>query len=78
MSTRELNGAERACAVVGGQTALAARLTTCGKRITPQGVSWWCRKTKAVPAKDGWAAAVSVITGLPLHELNPEVFPKGM
>ena len=74
-SIQNLNGAEKACAVVGGQTELARRLTTNGKRISAQGVRW-CTEIKAVPARNGWAIAVSKITGLSLHELNPAVYPK--
>ena len=75
-SIQNLNGAEKACAVVGGQTELARRLTTNGKRISAQGVRWWCTEIKAVPARNGWAIAVSKITGLSLHELNPAAYPK--
>ena len=49
---------------------------TSGKRISAQGVRWWCTEIKAVPARNGWAIAVSKITGLSLHELNPAVYPK--
>lgn len=75
-SNQKLNGAEKACAVVGGQTELARRLTASGKRISTQGVRWWCTEIKAVPARKGWAIAVAEITGLSLHELNPAVYPK--
>lgn len=73
---RTMNGAQLACAVAGGQTALSTRLTARGKPITPQGVQWWCSKIRAVPASHGWAVAVSEITGLPLYKLNPEAYPR--
>ena len=73
MDKREMNGAEKACHAVGGQAELSKRLSVFGKKISPQGISWWCQKTKAVPAH--WAASVAAITGLSLHELNPKDFP---
>lgn len=76
IDTSQMNGAEKACAAVGGQTELAKKLTASGRKISAQGVSWWCTEIKAVPASRGWALAVSQITGLSLHELNPDVYPK--
>lgn len=70
-----LNGAEKACAAVGSKSELARRLTAEGKKISAQGVRWWCTEIKAVPPQNGWAIAVAKITGLSLHELNPDVYP---
>ncbi len=70
----KLNGARKACAIAGGQTSLAKALSERGLKITPQAVSEWVRKREAVPAGKK-AIAVSEITGLSLHELNPDAYP---
>ena len=74
MKPNSLNGAQKAVLICGSQSELARRLTAKGRRITPQGVRWWCEKTRSVPPE--WAAVVSEVTGLRLHDLNPEIFPK--
>jgi DNA-binding transcriptional regulator YdaS (Cro superfamily) len=63
-----MNGAQLAVDAVGGsQTALAAHLG-----ITAQAVQAWVQ-TGRVPARR--ARKVAEITGIPLHVLNPDVFP---
>ena len=69
-----LNWAQKACAIVGGQSKLARALTERGLKITPQAISEWVRKRKAVPAGEK-AIVVSQITGLSLHELNSSAYP---
>ena len=61
-----LNGAQKACAIVGGQSKLARALTERGLKITPQAISEWAGEK---------AIVVSQITGLSLHELNSSAYP---
>lgn len=68
------NGAKKACDLAGGQRRLARALTEKGVHITPQAVGEWVRKSGTVPA-GAKAIAVSQITGLSLHELNPTAYP---
>lgn len=72
--TDKPNGAKKACELAGGQRCLARALTERGVRITPQAIGEWVRKSGAVPA-GAKAIAVSQITGLSLHELNPTAYP---
>lgn len=60
----EQQACSRAVEIAGGPTALARRL-----HITPQAVSLWGR----VPIER--VNAVSEITGIPAHDLRPDIFP---
>ena len=61
-----LTALERAKEVAGGAAGLSRKLNNA---ITPQAISQW----RKVPAER--AMAVSEATGVPLHELRPDVFP---
>ena len=54
---------------VGGRKALAARLTEAGQPITPQALWFW---EKQIPAER--VAVVSKVTGIPKHELRPDLW----
>lgn len=73
-TTDKTNGAQKACELAGGQRCLARALAAKGVRITPQAIGEWVRKSGSVPA-GAKAIAVSQITGLSLHELNPVAYP---
>lgn len=59
----------RARDAVGGPVKLAALLSEHGLNIKSQAVSQW----KRVPATR--AHLVEKVTGIPCHELRPDVFP---
>lgn len=58
----------RAITVIGSQAALG-RL--CGKSTGH--VWWWLHKSKRVPAE--FVLRIEAATGVPRHELRPDVFP---
>ena len=59
---------KRAVAAAGGQTAFGV---LCGKK---QGQVWyWLNKGKKLPAEH--VQTVSAATGIPPHELRPDIFP---
>ncbi len=60
----------RAVEKAGSQAALAQLIEK-----TPQLVSAWIHEKSQISAKD--AIRVSTETGIPLHDLCPDVFPKG-
>ena len=65
------SGIERAKALVGGNTALAALLSERGSSITSQAVSQWRR----VPAER--VIEVERVTGVSRSELRPDLYPPG-
>lgn len=68
MTTPKLDALKRAVDKAGGQSAFG-RL--CGK---PQGTVWyWLNKSQELPPE--FVRAVSEATGIPAHELRPDVFP---
>ena len=64
MSTEAL---ERAVKKVGGQTALAARIGTHQTNVW-----YWLNKAKRLPAER--AIQIEIATGVPRHELRPDIF----
>lgn len=56
----------------GKPAAIAKRLTDAGRECTRQIVEYWI-KQGYVPGK--WAPFVAQEFGIPLHELNPEIYP---
>jgi DNA-binding transcriptional regulator YdaS (Cro superfamily) len=63
----EPNAAERAAKAAGSQSALA-RVLGC----TPQNVQRWCASGR-VPAER--VISVEQATGIPRHELRPDLYP---
>lgn len=71
---RSAKGIEKLLQSVEGNTAtaVAKRLTEGGRECSRQIVEYWV-KQGYVPGK--WAPAVEQEFGIPLHELNPSVYP---
>jgi len=65
----------RACKAVGGQNAMARKLSTPEAPV-PQATIWsWLNRTKrGVPAE--WCRRVEEVSGVPIHELRPDVYRK--
>lgn len=59
----------------GSPTKVARKLTSSDRECSRQVVQHW-RKVGYVPST--WAPRVNAVYGIPLHELNPEVYPKSM
>lgn len=59
---------QKAIRLSGGITKLARQMTAGGEKITPQGVYYW----QIVPPER--ALRVSLISGVSVHELRPDVF----
>lgn len=74
MSTETDTPLSRAKAIAGGAAGLAEKLSKLApeRGLTPQAITQW----KKVPATR--VADVSGITGIPAHELRPDVFPAPM
>jgi DNA-binding transcriptional regulator YdaS (Cro superfamily) len=64
----ETSPIERACAVVGGQSALARKLG-----CTPQAVQKMCATGRVPPHR---VLAVESASGVSRHELAPELYPR--
>lgn len=62
------NGIERAIEIAGGLTALGKRVG-----VSRQAVEQWRNAGRVAP---GSVIAVYDVTGVPLHELNAEVYPR--
>jgi len=65
--TTPANPPTRAAAAAGGQSVLARALN-----IKPQAVQNWCAAGR-IPAER--VLAVESITGIPRHELRPDLYP---
>lgn len=57
----------------GSATAVAAKLTTDARKCTRQLVEYWLEQGYVTPK---WATAAHQAYGVPLHELNPAVYPQ--
>jgi DNA-binding transcriptional regulator YdaS (Cro superfamily) len=68
----DLATAARARRDAGGAKKLAILLSSQGHKITPQAVSQW----KKIPAER--AHLTSELTGISLHDLRPDLCPRGM
>jgi hypothetical protein len=67
-----MNGIQKAIAKAGGTPALLAELV--GNGCTRQNVEYWVNVGRVGP---GWVIQVYDVTGVAVHELNSEVFPRG-
>lgn len=56
-------------------TEVAAALTDDKRICTRQLVEYWAGKKYVTPK---WAPVVHRVYGIPLHELNPDVYPRSM
>ena len=57
----------------GSASAVAEKLSSPDRECTRQLVEYWEAKDYVTPK---WAPIVNRIYGVPLHELNPEVYPR--
>jgi hypothetical protein len=57
----------------GSTTAVAARLSTDERRCSHQLVQYWKEQGYVTPR---WAPVVNRVYGIPLHKLNPAIYPK--
>lgn len=76
MSKQTLNPAaalQKAVNKAGGQTELAKLIDPDQKKVKQQNVWVWLNRDKKTSAK--WVAKVSQATGVPCHELRPDIFP---
>jgi hypothetical protein len=53
--------------------AIAARLTDEDRQCSRQLVEYWAERGYVTPK---WARVVNSVYGIPLHELNPAIYPK--
>lgn len=65
----DTSGAQRAVTAIGGSQSELARLLG----VRPQAVQQWVKSGRVPPRR---ARAVAELTGIALHELNPDVFPR--
>ncbi len=57
----------------GSPSAVAAKLSQPDRECTRQLVQYWEKQGYVTPQ---WAPRVNAVYGVPLHELNPTVYPK--
>lgn len=51
---------------------VASRLSTPERECSRQNVEYWIRQGYVTP---GWAPRANLVFGVPLHKLNPRVYP---
>jgi hypothetical protein len=59
----------------GSPSALAAKLTDSGHKCSRQLVEYWAGKGYVTPR---WAQIINSQFGIPLHELNPTIYPESL
>lgn len=64
---------DRAIEICGGQTKLAARLSTKQLTVRQANISTWRNRDKKVPAN--MVLKIEAVTGVPRHELRPDIYP---
>jgi len=70
------SGVEKLMTAAGGSASeVAKRLTTPERQCSRQLVEYWCRRGY-VPGT--WAPQVAEKFAIPLHELNPRVYPQSL
>lgn len=67
----ELSALKRAVDVAGGQSALARKL---GNGCKQQNVWSWLNESKKAPP--AFVLAIEKVTGVPAHELRPDLYPE--
>jgi hypothetical protein len=70
-----MTGVEKLIKKTGSAKALAEMLTAAGKECSRQVVEHWLNNGY-VPGK--WAPLVNRVTDIPLHDLNPTIYPKSV
>jgi len=68
----ETSAIHRACAAVGGQSALARELSKLGATCSPQAVQKMCSSGR-VPAER--VLPIEKVSGVSRHELRPDLYP---
>ena len=69
-----MTGVEKLLAAENGSaTAVAAKLTSDSRKCTRQLVEYWAEQGYVTPK---WAPVVHQAYGVPLHELNPAIYPQ--
>lgn len=68
-----MTGVEELMKKGGSTTAIATRLSSDGRKCTHQLVQYWERQGYVTPK---WAPIVYRVYGIPLHKLNPSIYPK--
>jgi hypothetical protein len=72
VTERSVTIAHQAIAQMGGDTRAAEKIAEMsGRPITRERVAKW----KVNGIATGWHPAVHMLTGIPLHELEPEIYP---
>lgn len=69
----ELEALEKAVAASGGQSGLAAKLSTAEKPIAQGHVWYWLRRLQKAPPNQ--VLAIEAATGVSRHELRPDIYP---
>lgn len=64
---------QKAVNVAGGQTELAKAIDPTRRRLKQQNIWTWLNRDKKTSAK--WVVKVSQATGVPCHQLRPDIFP---
>ena len=68
-----LEALQRAVDIAGGQTELAKIIDPTQKKLKQQNIWTWLNRDKKISAR--WVVKVSQVTGVPCHELRPDIFP---
>lgn len=68
-----MTGIEKLVQKEGSARVVAEKLTEAGRECSRQVVEHWL-KNKYVPGK--WAPLVNKVYRIPLHDLNPSIYPK--
>jgi hypothetical protein len=71
-----MTGVEKLIEVAGGSpSALAAKLTDSGHKCSRQLVEYWADRGYVTPR---WAQIIHSHFGIPLHDLNPTIYPESL
>ena len=68
-----LEALQQAVDIAGGQTELAKIIDPTQKKLKQQNIWTWLNRDKKISAR--WVVKVSQVTGVPCHELRPDIFP---
>lgn len=68
-----LQALQKAVDTAGGQTELAKSIDPTQKKLKQQNIWTWLNRDQKTSAK--WVVKVSQATGVPCHELRPDIFP---
>lgn len=68
-----LKALQKAVDTAGGQTELAKIIDPTQKKLKQQNIWTWLNRDQKTSAR--WVVKVSQATGVPCHELRPDIFP---